>query len=396
MKRFLWALSGIIPAVLMFLAHSSVPVSAFSPNSTDNINISQFVTYFDGGVSRYHTCNDTTSNATTGCSVPYSASAGDFTISGFRIIPAKTIPSGSYVNFTVFFAFSDFPQNLNFRGFDFSFDGSIVYQDVFWDEYANSRYLTVQVEIYTSVPLYRIDLFGANGSIALSGASQSNAIIISMNSLHVRTGNSDKYFFDKLQGVQNSLDAANNNLSQIANGSISVNIDKSGLATSASQQATTDAINAGNQQAHLDAQSALREQEKQTSIQEEQKNFVTDTSTPEASDIANSDSLPSVGLLPAGPLDSILLLPVNILNSIIQSFGGSCKPVVAPLPFIDDSITWPCMDDIFYKGDFEVLANIVGTVASALILFGYFKHLYKKVDRAVSLETTDEDEWGIL
>lgn len=153
--------------------------------------------------------------------------------------------------------------------------------------------------------------------------------------------------------------------------------------------------NAANQ-AHSDAEAQLAEQQKANQIAEEQKNFVTDTSTPEAGDIANSDSLPSVGLLPPGPLDSILLLPVNILNSIIQSFGGNCSPVVAPLPFVGENLTFPCFSDTFYTGSMAPLATLLGGVASAFILYKYFKHLYKKVDRAVSLETTDEDEWGIL
>lgn len=126
------------------------------------------------------------------------------------------------------------------------------------------------------------------------------------------------------------------------------------------------------------------------------KDFMTDPTEPDASDIANADTLPSVGMLPPGPLDSILLLPLNIMNSILSSFGGSCTPIVAPLPFVNQNITFPCFGDTIYKGDFAPLVNIVGTVASAFILYEYFKHLYKKVDRAVSLETTEDDEWGVL
>lgn len=158
----------------------------------------------------------------------------------------------------------------------------------------------------------------------------------------------------------------------------------------------TAAIEAQTKQQHEDAQAALNESKKQTDIAEEQKNFVTSTDTPEASDIANSDSLPSVGLLPSGPLDSLLLLPLNIMNSIFSSLGGSCSPVVAPLPYVDQDVTFPCFGDTIYKGSFAPLNILIGSVGSALILFYYFKHLYKKVDRATSLETTDDDEWGIL
>jgi len=149
-------------------------------------------------------------------------------------------------------------------------------------------------------------------------------------------------------------------------------------------------------QSHADAQKQLEESKKQTEAINETKDFITDTSEPSAGDIATSESLPSIGLLPAGPIDSILLLPLNIMNSISSSLGGSCSPITAPLPFVDQNLTFPCFGDTIYKGDFAPLVNILGGVASAFILFGYFKHLYKKVDRAVSLETTEEDEWGVL
>lgn len=149
-------------------------------------------------------------------------------------------------------------------------------------------------------------------------------------------------------------------------------------------------------QSHQDAQKQLEETKKQTDAINETKDFITDTKEPDAGDIANSDSMPSVGLLPPGPLDSILTLPLNIANSILSSLGGSCSAIVAPLPFVDKDITFPCMGDTIYKGDFAPLELLIGGPIAAVILFYYFKHLYKKVDRAVSLETTDEDEWGIL
>lgn len=157
-----------------------------------------------------------------------------------------------------------------------------------------------------------------------------------------------------------------------------------------------DGIGQMKDQMHEDNQAMLDEQKKQTEAINETKDFITDTSEPDSSDIATSDSLPSVGLLPPGPVDSILLLPVNIMNSILSSLGGSCSPIVAPLPFVGENITFPCFGDTIYNGDFAPLANIIGVVASAFILYGYLKHLYKKVDRATSLETNDEDEWGVL
>ena len=161
--------------------------------------------------------------------------------------------------------------------------------------------------------------------------------------------------------------------------------------------AALGASNSNNSQTNGLLKDQLEEDKKQTSIMEETKDFITDDSTPEASDIANADSLPSVGLLPSGPLDSLLLLPLNVMNSILSSLGDNCDPVVAPVPWSGgQNITFPCFSDTIYTGDFALVGTLVGGVGSALILFYYFKHLYKKVDRATSLETTDDDEWGIL
>lgn len=194
-----------------------------------------------------------------------------------------------------------------------------------------------------------------------------------------------------------------------------VNVDQSGVINSIKSQtsaieATTNAVNKSTEamnnntqavnnaanQAHQDSQAQLDESKKQTEAMEQTKDFVTSTEQPDASDIASSDSLPSVGMLPAGPLDSILLLPFNLMNSILSSLGGNCHPISAPLPFVEKSITFPCFGDTIYKGDFEPLVNVVGFTASAFLLYGYFKQLYKKVDRAISLDTTEDDEWGVL
>ncbi len=180
--------------------------------------------------------------------------------------------------------------------------------------------------------------------------------------------------------------------------------DKTDNSIQSALGAQTDAINNGFNQQHKDNQVQLdeskkqtEEQKKQTAVMEQTKDFVTDTKQPDAGDIANADSIPSVGLLPSGPIDSLLLLPLNIMNSITSSLGGTCSPIVAPLPFSNgQKLTFPCFGDTLYKGDFAILATLVGSVASALILYGYFKHLYKKVDRATSLESNDEDEWCIL
>lgn len=128
----------------------------------------------------------------------------------------------------------------------------------------------------------------------------------------------------------------------------------------------------------------------------ETKDFVTDTSVPTSDSIASSESVPGVGLLPAGPLDNLLLLPLNIMNMLVSSLGGTCSPITADIPYFGNKLQLMCMTDIFYTGSLAPLGTLIGVIGGAVILLYYFKHLYKKVERAMSLETTDEDEWGII
>ncbi len=226
-----------------------------------------------------------------------------------------------------------------------------------------------------------VPLFNSEGGSDMSGI-QEYLQTISWNSTETQK---------KLETIISALSTANGHLSIIEWNSTETQKKLESII------AALGASNSNNSQTNGLLKDQLEEDKKQTSIMEETKDFITDDSTPEASDIANADSLPSVGLLPSGPLDSLLLLPLNVMNSILSSLGDNCDPVVAPVPWSGgQNITFPCFSDTIYTGDFALVGTLVGGVGSALILFYYFKHLYKKVDRATSLETTDDDEWGIL
>lgn len=100
------------------------------------------------------------------------------------------------------------------------------------------------------------------------------------------------------------------------------------------------------------------------------------------------------GLLPAGPVDSLLNIPFEFLSILTSSFSDTCVDMSFNFVF-DQRFTIPCFDS-FYDDVPSALMLFINTIPSAFILITYFKHLYKKVDRAMSLETTDEDEWGVL
>lgn len=394
MKRFFWSLSGIFALILMLFAFS-VPVGALSlPTGAGHMSNGS-ANLYDGRSGTNVSCFDRIGQYLV-CRLSGNLTTDQW-FSGFDLNLTGTIPSSAISVFTLQFnVTSSYFTKFEFNGFVSNNSYEVVILDQQIQE-RTSEVVTIQFTVYNYRPMQRISLRSSSGAgLAFSFATPGTTAGLNISDISYTTVLSGTSLEKTLNDILGSLKSSNSTLEQILQNGIKVDMDTSGLATSQGQQATTDAVNNAANQAHKDSQAQLEESKKQTQIAEEQKNFVTDTSTPEASDIANSSTIPSSGLLPDGPLDSILLLPVNILNSMIQSLGGSCTPIEAPLPYVDEKIVLPCFNDSVYKGSFEGVGTIIGGIGSAIILYGYFKHLYKKVDRAVSMETTDEDEWGIL
>lgn len=117
--------------------------------------------------------------------------------------------------------------------------------------------------------------------------------------------------------------------------------------------------------------------------------------TPASTDDVDIDSLGTVsGLLPAGPVDSLLNIPFTFLSVLTSSIGGVCVPITGSFVF-DSTLSIPCFDS-FYDEVPDYLMNFINLIPAGFILIMYFKHLYKKVERAVSLQTTTDDEWGVI
>lgn len=101
------------------------------------------------------------------------------------------------------------------------------------------------------------------------------------------------------------------------------------------------------------------------------------------------------GWLPAGPVDSLINLPLSLFNSISRDLSSSCKPINLPLPYVNKDLTLPCMST-FYDGigigDFM---NWIGIIASGFMLFSYLMKLYKWVDDTLTFrENNHLDNWG--
>lgn len=126
--------------------------------------------------------------------------------------------------------------------------------------------------------------------------------------------------------------------------------------------------------------------------QKETNDYITDDTEPNA-DISALGNVQ--GLLPEGPVDSLLNIPFMFLSVITSSMGGVCVPMEFNFVF-DSSLTLPCFSEQFYGNVPDLLLNFLSLIPSAFILIKYFKHLYKKVDRAVSMDSNADDQWGAI
>ena len=111
-------------------------------------------------------------------------------------------------------------------------------------------------------------------------------------------------------------------------------------------------------------------------------NTITDTSL-DTSGLQNS-----AGWLPAGPVDSILNLPLSLYENLLNILqdGQSCPVLQINLPYVDETLSIPCLSDIFSQIDgLNVFWTWVGTISGAFLLFNYLINLYKWVDATLTL-----------
>lgn len=118
---------------------------------------------------------------------------------------------------------------------------------------------------------------------------------------------------------------------------------------------------------------------------------ILDTSSPDLGGLNNSDTW-----LPSGPVDSIIMLPLNLINTIISKFDNSCTPVQLPIPFLDNkTLVLPCVNTLFDQiNGFSTLFNLIGVIGSVYLLYNYFVRFYKWVDDTLTLRENTWQDWG--
>ena len=121
------------------------------------------------------------------------------------------------------------------------------------------------------------------------------------------------------------------------------------------------------------------------------KGTITDESNPNLDGLKNS-----AGWLPDGPLDSILNLPLSLLQNLSTNLSKTCQSVNLPLPYVDKTLELPCISTIYLQIDgLDTWLNTIGVIASAFLLFSYLVFIEKWVDDTLTLrENSYIDNWG--
>lgn len=135
----------------------------------------------------------------------------------------------------------------------------------------------------------------------------------------------------------------------------------------------------------------LKERQNQTNQKiDDVKGAITSEDNPNLDGLNNS-----AGWLPDGPLDSILNLPLSLLENLSTNLSKTCQPVTLPLPYVNSTIELPCVSTIYSKIEgLNVWLNTIGIIASAFILFFYLVFIEKWADATLTLRENTQQDWG--
>ena len=122
---------------------------------------------------------------------------------------------------------------------------------------------------------------------------------------------------------------------------------------------------------------------------DKQYQYMTDDSDPSI-DVSGMSGI--TGILPAGPLDSLLSLPLTLINILIDSSSGACSPFTFTFVF-NETFTLPCFDT-FWNQVPSSLMLFLSDVPAVYIFIMWAKSIYKRVEKATSFKSSIDDAWG--
>lgn len=106
----------------------------------------------------------------------------------------------------------------------------------------------------------------------------------------------------------------------------------------------------------------------------------------------------TTGWLPPGPVDSILNLPLSLLNNLSTNLNNQCTPISLTIPFIDknNTLVLPCLGNTLSENveGFDTFYSWLGLIVSCLLLYRYLMSLYVWVDNALMLRLEMYEDYG--
>lgn len=100
-------------------------------------------------------------------------------------------------------------------------------------------------------------------------------------------------------------------------------------------------------------------------------------------------------LIDSGPIDSILTLPLNVLQTLTNTLSGTvCTPLTIKLPFVNKNMSIPCINTIYEEINATTFFERVGSIASTIILINYFIFLYGWFEKVIRMEPMNIECWG--
>mgnify|MGYP004655869609 CR=1 FL=1 len=135
----------------------------------------------------------------------------------------------------------------------------------------------------------------------------------------------------------------------------------------------------------------LQQQINEQQITNDKLDNILDNTPPDLNGLSDTSTW-----LPKGPVDSIIMLPLNFINTLISKLGATCSPINLPLPFMQNKIlSLPCVSSLFAQIDgFDSLYNLIGVIGSVYLLYNYFIRFYKWIDDTLSFRENNWQDWG--
>lgn len=120
------------------------------------------------------------------------------------------------------------------------------------------------------------------------------------------------------------------------------------------------------------------------------ENYINNLSLPNLQFFSNLNTL-----LPAGPIDSILTLPLLMLNTISTNLSGTCTPINITLPYVNQTLQLKCVNEFYNNVGLGNFLSFVGLVVSVVMLVNYFVFLYNWLDHVFALGHLNMEIWGV-